>query len=372
MNMLVCSNCGEKFALNEPIWRCTECGDVLNVDFNAEFPLSKIEERIPSMWRYKEAIPLQKLECKVSFNEGYTPMETMDFDGNTVQMKQDFLFPTGSFKDRGASVLVSKVKELDVNYLVEDSSGNAGCAIAAYAAKAGISCEIFVPKATPAGKLVQIRTYGANLTKIDGDRQATANAALDAAENRYYASHSWNPFFFHGTKTFAFEVCEQQAWEAPDHVILPVGNGTLLLGAYIGFQELYNASIIEKMPRMVAVQSEYCNPLSQMFEKQLAQAPPLESQETLAEGIAIVDPIRAQQIVAAVEDTDGDFVTVSDEEIKAALTTIGAKGYYIEPTAAATIAGIQKLGKEYTGEAIVSACTGHGLKATQKILKILS
>lgn len=371
MGMLVCSNCGEEYSLNEPIWKCKKCGGVLNIKFTAEFPLSKIKERKPTMWRYKEAIPLQNVENNVSFNEGYTPIEEMDFNGNSVQMKQEFLFPTGSFKDRGASVLVSKINNLGVKHVVEDSSGNAGCAIAAYTTKADITCEIFVPKTTPAGKLVQIRTYDAKLTKVKGDRKATAKAALKAAEKHYYASHSWNPFFLHGTKTFAFEVCEQRDWHAPDHVVLPVGNGTLLLGTYIGFQDLYNASIIQKMPRIIAIQSEHCNPLSQMFEKRLAQVPDIKPRKTLAEGIAIVNPIRAQQIIAAVEKTDGEFINISEESIKTALEEMGKRGYYIEPTAAATIAGIKKLGEEYVGEEIVSVFSGHGLKATQKILEIL-
>ncbi|MCP4155342.1 MAG: pyridoxal-phosphate dependent enzyme, partial [bacterium] len=206
------------------------------------------------MWRYKEAIPVSNESTVVSFEEGFTPLLEMDIENRTVLVKQEQLFASGSYKDRGASVLISKIKEMGIGEVVEDSSGNAGASVAAYCAAAGIQCTIFAPEETSPGKLAQIEAYGAVLNKIPGSREETANAVLKAAETTYYASHSWNPYFFHGTKTFAFEVCEQLGWKAPGTVILPVGNGTLLLGAYIGFNELVNAGIIGKMPVIIGVQ----------------------------------------------------------------------------------------------------------------------
>ena len=372
MEKLVCTECNEKFSLNEKIWKCT-CGGLLDIDFKSTFPVDKIKGRKPTMWRYREAIPILDDKNIISFDEGFTPLIDVDFHDKSVLVKQDYLFPTGSYKDRGASVLVSKVGELEIKKVVEDSSGNAGCAIAAYCAKAQIDCEIFVPEDTAGGKLAQIQFYKAKLKKIPGSREDTAHAVLKTAERYYYASHSWNPFFFHGTKTFAFEVCEQLGWKSPDTVILPVGNGTLLLGAYIGFNELLEAGIIGKIPKIIAIQSLSCAPLYKAFKENLEEIPEIDKKDDLAEGIAIAKPIRGKQVIEAVKKSKGDFITVDDWEIKKSLKDICEKGFYIEPTAASTTAGVSKyVQRSNSDETIVSVFTGHGLKTTEKMVKILN
>ncbi|UCE73077.1 MAG: threonine synthase [Methanomassiliicoccales archaeon] len=372
MDRLVCTKCNEKFSLDEKVWQC-KCEGLLDIDFKSPFPVDKIKGRKLTMWRYKEAIPLLDDRNIISFDEGFTPLTDVAFNGKSVLVKQDHLFPTGSYKDRGASVLVSKVRELGVRKVVEDSSGNAGCAIAAYCAKAKIDCEIYVPEDTSAGKLAQIQFYGAKLKKIPGSREDTAHAVLKAAEEYYYASHSWNPFFFHGTKTFAFEVCEQLGWKSPDTVILPVGNGTLLLGAYFGFNELLGAGIIDKIPRIIAIQSVNCAPLYRVFKENLEEIPEIDKKSVLAEGIAIAKPIRGKQIIEAVKKSNGDFIAVDDWEIKESLKDICKKGFYIEPTAASTTAGINNyVRRSNPDETIVSLFTGHGLKTTEKMVKILN
>ena len=255
---------------------------------------------------------------------------------------------------------------------MEDSSGNAGCAIAAYCAQARIKCEIFVPEDTAVGKLAQIRMYGARLNRIPGYREDTAHAVLNAAESDYYASHSWNPFFFQGTKTFAFEVCEQLGWKAPDSLIVPVGNGTLLLGASIGFNELMAAGLTHKIPRIVGVQAASCAPLYKAFKENLEEIPKIDKKDTLAEGIAIAEPIRGKQILEAVKKSKGAFISVDDLEIRKSIRRLCEMGFYIEPTSAATIAGLSKyLESSHPDEIIVSVFTGHGLKTTEKMLKIL-
>jgi len=373
MNQLVCNDCGKQFSLNEKLWRCG-CGGVLDIEFEPDFPLDKIKQRNKNMWRYREAIPIAKDADIISFDEGFTPLLNINFDGRSELIKQDHLFSTGSFKDRGASVLVSKIKELGIDEVVEDSSGNAGCAIAAYCARAGISCEIFVPNSIPPGKLAQIELYGAKLTKVPGSREDTARAVIQAIEEsqRYYASHSWNPFFFHGTKTFAYEVCEQLGWEAPDSIVLPVGNGTLLLGAYIGFSELLNADIIEKLPKIIGVQASNCPPLYKAYQENLETVPKIEAMDTIAEGIAIAEPIRGKQILKVIRKSNGEIIAVEDYEIVEALRKMCSQGFYIEPTAAATIAGLNKLLKRINpDELVVSVLTGHGMKTTEKIQKIM-
>ncbi len=375
MSLLTCIKCNATYSSDDPLWQC-RCGGLLDLRIESEpvFDLDKIKKRKPSMWRYREAIPIKDDAHIVSFEEGFTPLIEITVSGKAILIKQEQLFPTGSFKDRGASVLISQVRALGIGKVVEDSSGNAGSAIAAYCANADIACEIFVPAETSIGKLAQIALYGAKLNKIPGTREDTAAAVLKAAENNYYASHSWNPFFFHGTKTFAFEVCEQLGWKSPDTVILPVGNGTLLLGAYIGFMELKAAKIIKKIPRIIGVQSANCAPLHRAFKENSGEIPVIKGEKTLAEGIAIAAPIRGKQIIEAVKNTNGDFIAVTEAEIKQSLEEMCQKGYYIEPTSASTIAGIKRYLQEChraQHEVVVSLFTGHGLKAGEKMVSVL-
>jgi threonine synthase len=302
-------------------------------------------------------------------NEGFTPLEEIEFNGNRALLKVDYLFPTGSYKDRGATVLISKMKEWGVQKVVEDSSGNAGSAIAAYSAKAGIKCAIYVPQYTSPGKLVQIQAYGATLTKVKGSREKTAEKAVEAASKIPYASHCWNPFFLHGTKTFAFEVWEQMGWKAPETLVLPIGHGTLFLGAYIGFRELKRAGRIKKIPKLVGVQSVACAPLYQAFKKGWREPQRILKKETMAEGIAIAEPVRGRQILEAVGETGGEIVAVTETEIRVAQREMGRKGHFIEPTSAATVAGLKKyLRAKRRIEIIVSTLTGTGLKSAGKML----
>jgi threonine synthase len=369
---LICQACRATYPLDAAVWRC-ECQGLLDIEFESTFDLERIGARPRTLWRYREAIPIADDAHIVSFDEGFTPLTRIDIDGRAVWFKQDHLFPSGSYKDRGASVLVSKLKELGISRVVEDSSGNAGAAIAAYCASAGIGCRIFVPQGTSAGKLTQVRLYGAELTEVPGSREDTAQASLKEAAATYYASHVWNPFFLQGTKTFAFEVCEQLGWRCPDTVLLPVGNGTLLLGAYFGFLELLRAGITERLPRLVAVQAENCAPLHRAFTKSLEAIPRIATSETLAEGIAIAEPIRGRQILRAVLDSEGSFLTVSETEMVQALRMMCAKGFYIEPTSAAAVAGVSRyLGHADDQETIVSVLTGHGLKVTEKMVRVMA
>ncbi|MBN1936122.1 MAG: threonine synthase [Anaerolineae bacterium] len=360
---LLCVSCAAVFPLDDPRWRC-RCGGLLDIVFAPRFPLDVIACRPPTMWRYREAIPLPADARIVSLDEGFTPLLPLDFEGRVVWVKQDQLFSTGSYKDRGASVLISQARALGIERVVEDSSGNAGCAIAAYCARAGIACEIYVLASTSPAKMAQIEAYGARLIKVPGSREDTARAVLAAAETTYYASHSWNPFFFHGTKTWAYEVCEQLGWRAPDAVILPVGNGTLLLGAFIGFRDLLRAGVIDRLPRLVGVQAQACAPLHKAFNENSGKNLHIARQPTVAEGIAIADPVRGPQIVRAVRESGGWFIAVDEAEIQAALHAMWRRGFYIEPTAAAAMAGVSQYVRTVAaGELIVSTFTGHGLKA---------
>ena len=365
---IVCRACNVVHSEDSRLWKC-DCGEPLDVGFYGAIDVSRIRTRPPGMWRYREALPIEADDHIVSFNEGSTPVIRTQIDGKPLAVKQENLFPTGSFKDRGASVLISRALELGVGKVVEDSSGNAGAAVAAYAAKAGIECEIFVPESTSPGKLAQIRLYGAKLNLVPGSREATARAAMQAAERHFYASHVWNPFFFQGTKTYAFEIWEQLDFNAPDALIIPTGHGTLLIGAFLGFRDLLNNGLIARLPRLIAVQAAGCAPLFRMWRDQLSEIPPASSGGTIAEGIAIAEPTRASQILDAIRETGGQVVAVTDAEIEKALLDISMQGLYAEPTSATAIAAFKKIPVD-EDECIVAPLTGHGLKSTEKMLKL--
>lgn len=360
MGCLYCQTTGERLPLDTPIWR-SSTGGLLDIELNAAFPRGEIARRPPGMWRYREALPPFDDADVVTFGEGFTPLVRGAVGGRSAWLKLDYLFPSGSYKDRGASVLVSQARRLGIRRVVEDSSGNAGAAIAAYCARAGIACDIYVPAATAPAKVAQIRAYGAGVIGVAGDRAATAAAAWDAAQREYYASHAWNPFFLQGTKTIAFEIVEQLGWRAPDVVIIPVGNGTLLLGAYIGFRELRDAGVIDALPRLIGVQAAACAPLHAAWQSGRDQIEPAGARPTIAEGIAIANPVRGGQCFGAVRATNGEFVAVTDEEIDAARREAQAAGFFIEPSSAAALAALRQW--EVPGDTIVVPLTGHGLKA---------
>src|SRR6266540_3488840 len=181
MAQLVCFRCGTVYPDTAFRWRC-DCGGLLDLAFQPLFDRAKIQTRPPSIWRYREALPITDDRNIITFGEGFTPLIPFRLGAVEALVKQDQLFPTGSYKDRGAAVLISKARELGVNEVVEDSSGNAGCAIAAWCARAGIACQIFVPASTSPGKTAQIRMYGAKLVLVPGSREDTARAVLATAQ----------------------------------------------------------------------------------------------------------------------------------------------------------------------------------------------
>jgi threonine synthase len=361
---LICQSCHKEYDSSDSVWRC-HCGGFFRLKFQARFPIEKIQKRKPTLWRYREALPVTRKENIISFDEGFTPLVREQFFGRKILLKQDHLFPSGSYKDRGASVLISKINELGIKTVVEDSSGNAGAAIAGYCAKANIKCHIYVPEKTSADKLLQIEHYGASLHKIMGNREQTAEAALMHAKKIYYASHYWNPYFFQGTKTFIFEVIEQLGWRNPDVVFLPVGNGTLLLGCFIGLRELQQENVIDKLPKIIGVQAENCSPLVYAWDTHSDIGSYSVVKSTIAEGIAIRNPVRVHDILDAVKKTNGTFITVTEREISAAFSYTTHKGYSIEPTSAVAIAGFKKYPLKKDGDVVVPL-TGHGLKGRKR------
>ncbi|MCX7706867.1 MAG: threonine synthase [Anaerolineae bacterium] len=319
-----------------------------------------------TIWRYRETFGLPPQAQPVSLGEGRTPLVRRQIAGEEVAFKLDFLQPSGSFKDRGASVLMTLVKYLGVDAVVEDSSGNAGAAMAAYAAAADIRCTIYSPDYTPDGKLVQIRLYGAQVARVPGTRQDANDAAIRATERAFYASHLWNPFFCQGLATAAYELWEQMDGAVPSAVIVPAGSGGYLEGLFIGFQALRRAGYARTMPRLIGVQADHCAPLHVAWMRGLNNYAEIAPRPTIAEGIAVQRPPRAAAVLAAIRESGGCTIGVSEEEILDATRTLFRLGLFAEPTSAATLAGWRKLPPaERRGAVLI--LTGNGLKQTKRL-----
>lgn len=367
----VCSKCKKFYDTKEPIFKC-KCGGMLDLEY---FPIKLSNENIIkdnwSLFRYIKALPLDEsssLWKDISMGEGLTPIVPLDKDNPNILVKLDYLMPTLSFKDRGAAVLISKAKEIGVKKVIQDSSGNAGTSVAAYANRAGIECDIYVPYNTSQKKIAQIEAHGAKVHIIPGSREDTAKAALNAVERGegFYASHVYNPFFYQGTKTYAYEIYEQLKGEIPEALVIPLGNGTLVLGAYYGFKDLLNAGLISRMPKIIAVQATNCAPIYKAFMEGKDCIEPVENKGTLAEGIAIADPKRGWQIIKALREVNGEIITASEEYIPKTKQLLAKKGFYVEPTTAATFVAffdyIKKNDITKKGKVIIPLC-GSGLKS---------
>ncbi len=362
--ILCCTACQQTYPLDTRRWRC-QCGGLFELKDGPGFARDKIQRQEPSLWRYQAMLPLERDEPIVSLGEGFTPLIETDVYGLKIHCKVEFLSPTGSFKDRGTTVLISVLNSLGIRTVVGDSSGNAGASLAAYAARAGMACEIYVPARASWPKRAQIAIYGARLIEVKGSRQEVARAAQEAAlRGLYYAGHYYNPFTLQGLKTIAYEIWEQLGGRGPDNFVLPTGHGTLLLGAYQGFRELLEAGLIGRLPRFFAVQASGCAPLHEAYRQGADEVSPVDEGETLAEGIRIAHPVRGQQILTAVRQTQGAVLAVGDEQIGQAHRELAQRGLYTEFTSAAAVAALKELRDIITANQVtVVPLTGSGFKS---------
>ena len=343
---LHCLDCGAEAVASLEL-ACASCGGLFEVDY-PRLPEGGI--RLPF-----EPLPL---------GQGATPTISFDWPDARrlrLELKLEFLSPTGSFKDRGAAMLVAAAWSGGAAAFVEDSSGNAGAALAAYGAAAQMPAEIFVPSAAPAGKLSQIQAVGAQVHPIDGDREAVALAAQDFAVERNipYLSHNRSPYFLEGMKLAAVEIVSHGA---PDAIVLPVGNGSLLIGLFRGFRELIALGEIERMPRLYAVQATHVSPVAAAWRGHEPSPP----QTTRADGIAVFRPPRMAQMLEALRESGGGATAVSELEIGSAHQAIAERGLFVEPTSAAPLAALQRLVERSQladDERVLVPLTGSGLKA---------
>jgi threonine synthase len=363
---------GQTYPLTEPRWRADN-GHYLNLSPGPGLRRRDIDTERRSVWRYQRAL-LVGADHAVSLGEGWTPLIDGHWHRAPVHFKLEFMMPTGSFKDRGMTVMVSHLKSLGVTSVLEDSSGNAGASLAAYAAAAGLRCRILVPETASYPKIAQIAACGADVVTIPGSRQDVAEAALRQSAEIFYASHNWQPFFVEGTKTLAYEVWEQSGFRAPDNVVVPLGYGSNILGAERGFAELVRNGEIARRPRLFGAQAARCAPFSSAFHETVEHLVPTPVKPTIAEGIATPKPTRVVEVLRAVRETGGTVVAVEEGEIVEALRGLARLGLYVEPTSAVAAAGLTRLldaGVIRPQESTVLVLTGSGLKASATVGEVL-
>lgn len=363
-----CNHCGKMAQLNITNWRC-DCGGAWEPDEIPEFNIGKIHQNDYSIWRYGALLGLDVKRPFKPMGVGWTPLVCTQLENQKVYLKLEYLSPSGSFKDRGVNAMVEQLVAMGVKAVSEDSSGNAGASLAAHAAHFGIDAEIYVPEYASEEKKRQIRVYGAKVISIPGPRKAAETAAQNSVRhNQAYASHAYHPAYLAGLITAAYELWEQLDYTAPDWIICPVAQGGQFLGYWFGFKNLLNAGLIQKLPRLVAVQSAMVAPIYAAWKAGLDRIPEISPRgETVAEGVAIAKPVRDLRLLQALRETNGQVVIAEEEEILSGQELIARLGFFIEPTSALVFCGFSKLVEEFKEEdIIVLPLTGTGLKSVSK------
>jgi threonine synthase len=353
---LRCPDCDREYADR---WRC-ECGAPLRF---ADRPLPGTDtpdvDPRRGLWAFESFLPVER---HVTLGEGYTPL--IGAPDWKATFKLDYVLPTGSFKDRGAATTLSRAVAVGAERVVEDSSGNAGAAIATYAARAGIPAEVYVPADAKESKLEAIRRAGADLVRVEGSRRDVTDACVDAVESGagWYASHAWNPAFFAGTATMAHEISHQRGWTVPDAVVLPLGHGTMFLGAYRGFRALRDAGWTDRIPRLLGAQAAGRAPVVAALHGEDAAA----GDNSVADGIRIQEPVQKEHILAAIDATDGDAIALSSSAVTTELERLHRAGFYTEPTCAVATAALREYRERDVLDDdadVVVPLSGNGLKS---------
>jgi threonine synthase len=361
-----------KWFIENPLWSAPDDGGYLNLSEGNGIKPSEIDKNENSLWRYKKALRLNS--DIVTLGEGFTPLITTKWQNRVVNMKLDYLMPSGSFKDRGTAVMMNYLRQQNIDYILEDSSGNAGSSIATYAAFMGMRCRVVVPAAAPQGKKTQIYALGAEVIEIEGSREEVTNAALSMSKDIFYAGHNYQAYFLEGTKTLAFELWEQLHYRAPDAVIVPLGQGSNVIGLYLGFKELLRGKQINKLPRIYGIQAANCAPYHACYAVGKNDFVPIIPKPTIADGIASFRPVRLKENMEAIVSSGGECLVVEEEEIISSCHALHQRGFYTEITSAVVIAAFEqmiKVNKIAEQETTILVLTGNGLKATDRIASLM-
>ncbi|MBI3739754.1 MAG: pyridoxal-phosphate dependent enzyme [Chloroflexi bacterium] len=357
---IACLNCGRLYPDSGVPYRCSNCGGLYDYaePFASDLSTSLTVRAASTTVRDGRA---SLKPSTLILGEGNTPLLSARVFGREVHFKCEYANPSGSFKDRGMATLVSFLLSRGVTEAIEDSSGNAGASFAAYAARAGIKARVYVPESASGPKRQQIEIYGAELVTVPGPRSNTSEAVRKAAETgMVYASHAYLPFVLPGYATCAYEIVEQLG-RAPGAIIVPAGQGGLLLGIGRGFQAMMNAGKIEKLPAIVGVQASACAPLTALFSMGIVGLNFVTEGPTIAEGVRTRTPLRAEAVVKITRESGGRFTSVDEAFIMSGRDALARLGFYVEPTSALVWHALEELLPELS-DPVVAILTGSGYK----------
>jgi threonine synthase len=381
-----CINCKTAYGIDEIVYFCKKCGDILEIKFGLEelaeaFQKSDWKSKPLSVWRYRDFLPIHEATKIVTLGEGGTGLHRSEHLGAEVGLKNLYVKnegenPTGSFKDRGMTVGVTKALELGARHVICASTGNTSASLAAFAARAGIKCTVLIPSGKIAyGKLSQAMIHGAKVLQVRGNFDQALEFVLKLADKHkdIYLLNSINPFRIEGQKSLGYEICEQLNCEPPDRIIIPVGNAGNISAVWKGLTEFYKLGYIKKLPKMTGIQAAGSAPIAQAIKKGSDKIVPVEQPETIATAIRIGAPVSWKKAVNAIHESNGTAETVTDEEILDAQKILARiEGIFVEPASASSIAGLKKLvnnGVISKDERVVCITTGHGLKDPDTAIK---
>jgi threonine synthase len=374
-----CINCGTKYPTDEILYFCRKCGDILEIKLDYDLTKDMLKKsdwkKTPlSVWRYRDLMPITDPTRIVTLGEGGTGLHPCKRLGKALGLKELYVKnegenPTGSFKDRGMTVGVTKAVELGVKSVICASTGNTSASLAAYAAKAGLTCAVLIPSGKIAyGKLAQAIIYGAKVIQVRGNFDQALDIVFKLSEKHknIYLLNSINPFRIEGQKSLGFEICEQLDNKSPDRIIVPVGNAGNISAIWKGFTEFHNLGFVKSLPKMTGIQAAGSAPIAEMIRMGSKELKPVAKPETIATAIRIGAPVSWKKAVNAIRDSEGTAETVTDDEILEAQKTLSRlEGLFVEPASASSIAGLKKLVENGTidkDERVVCVTTGHGLK----------
>ncbi len=384
---LRCVLCGAEYRPDEVTYVCPRHGSEGILDVIYDYPaigrqLNRevlAERREPSIWRYLELLPVERPDRIPPLQVGWTPLyrarrleERLGLQ--SLWVKDDGRNPTASFKDRASAVGVVKACELGKRTVTAASTGNAASSLAGLAASIGLPTVIFVPERAPEAKVAQLLLFGATVFMIRGNYDQAFDLCLHASEvyGWYSRNTAYNPYLSEGKKTAALEICEQLHWQAPDRIYVAVGDGCIIGGLGKGLRDLYALGLIDRLPRLMGVQAEGSAVLARAWQRGGEEIEPIVP-ETLADSISVGIPRDRIKALRAVRETQGAYVTVSDDEILEAMRILAREaGVFAEPAGATPLAGLRRTLREGTvdpGERIVVLVTGNGLKDVQSAIR---
>ena len=382
---LRCISCDQLVREKESSTRCPSCRHPLDVRYDYAYIRSRLNRyslrNSPvKALKYLDFYPLLDLDLVVSMNEGGTPLyrctRLAERTGiRDLYIKNEGANPTGVFKDRGSLVELTKAKELGAKAVCVASTGNMAASVAAYASVAGLTCYVLVPEGTPIGKLAQALSYGARLLQVRGTYSDAARLTEEMSERHGFYLAGDYAFRVEGQKSQAFEIIEQLDWRPPAAVIVPMGCGTNMAAVCKGFKEFYELGLVDRLPRMVGVQAEGCAPILMAFQQGVETPTPVEKPFTVCTAVAAGDPLDGLKALAAMRESGGCGVILSDAEILDAQQQLShQESIFVEPSGAIPVAALSSLlttGRIRPDEVVVCLATGNGLKDPKAALKVL-